>query len=187
MQDSLWIYWVSPVLLMPTNHWVAYDRAGICPRSSIFQIKHLEHISYQLAGRLHPPFSHIIWALLIRMGWLILQWVTWYFPWEVGAMCLGWKSPVSFLPLFLKVCSVPLSRSIVCFLCVFTIISMGTSPWMMRNVLEESLLCIVYNSASIVVSPMDSFLIWSRIIQMIDALVLIVMDFWETQEKDFME
>ena len=40
---------------------------------------------------------------------------------------------------------------------------------------------------SIVLSPMGSFLLWSRIIQMINALVLIVMASQATREKTFME
>ena len=171
---------------MPAKHWVAYDRAGICPRGRISQIKYLGHIYYQLAGRFHSPFSHSIWVMPRIMVCLILQWVAWDLPWEVDTMCLGWKYPVGF-PLFFGICSVPLLRSLVRLLCVSTRIFMGTSTWMTSHCLEERLVCIVYNSARTVVSPMENFLLWSRIIQMIDALVLIVMALQDTRDKALME
>ena len=48
-------------------------------------------------------------------------------------------------------------------------------------------MCIVDNSVSIVLSPMDKFLLWSRIIYIIDTLVLIVMASRATWEKALME
>ena len=50
----------------------------------------------------------------------------------------------------------------------------GTSTIILRHGLDEKLVYFVENSARISVSPMENFLLWSRIIQMIDALVLIV-------------
>ena len=58
---------------------------------------------------------------------------------------------------------------------------------MMRNSLGDRLVCIVVNSARIFVSPMDLFLVWSRIVRMIYDLVLIVMELQVTWDKDFME
>ena len=51
----------------------------------------------------------------------------------------------------------------------------------------DRLVCIVVNSARIFVSPMDLFLVWSRIVRMIYDLVLIVMELQVTWDKDFME
>ena len=48
-------------------------------------------------------------------------------------------------------------------------------------------MCIVNNSARMVVSATYYFLLWSRIIQIIDALVLRVMELRSTQEKALME
>ena len=171
---------------MPVNNWVAYDSAVICPRGRNFQIKHLGLISYWLAGIIHPPLSHSIWVLLRNMVLLLLQWLTRALHWEVDAMCFVWKSPVGFL-FFYIICSKPLSRSLVRFLCVFPRKLMGTSAWMTRHCLGDKLVCILENSVSIVLSPMGSFLLWSRIIQMINALVLIVMASQATREKTFME
>ena len=48
-------------------------------------------------------------------------------------------------------------------------------------------MCIVDNLVRMLVSSMDNLLIWSRIIQIMDALVLRVMALRENQEKAFME
>ena len=48
-------------------------------------------------------------------------------------------------------------------------------------------MCIVDNSERMVVSPMDNFLLWSRIIQIIYALVLRFMVSRETKDKALME
>ena len=45
----------------------------------------------------------------------------------------------------------------------------------MRHCLEDRLVCIVDNSARLDVFPMGNFMLWSKIIQMIDVLGLIVM------------
>ena len=47
-------------------------------------------------------------------------------------------------------------------------------------------MCIVDNSARTVIYPMENFLIWSRIIQIINALVLRVMALQATWEKALM-
>ena len=56
----------------------------------------------------------------------------------------------------------------------------------MRHCLEDSLVYIVENSEKILVSPMENFLLWGRIIHIMDALVLIVMASRATQEKALM-
>ena len=48
-------------------------------------------------------------------------------------------------------------------------------------------MCIVNNSAKIVVSPIENFLLWIRIILMINTLVLIVIASRATQDKALME
>ena len=48
-------------------------------------------------------------------------------------------------------------------------------------------MCIVDNSERMVVSPMDNFLLWSRIIQIIYALVLRVMVSRKNKDKALME
>ena len=57
----------------------------------------------------------------------------------------------------------------------------------MMHFLEDRLVCIVENSKRIVVSPMENFLLWSRIIQIIIAFVFMVMSSQVTREKALME
>ena len=157
------------------------------PRGTILQIKHLGTFCINQRVDFVCRFTTVF-----EYCWK--WWSTFYFNgWqeccvEKGMPHVWVGSPLwvsSFV--FFVICSVPLSRYLLRLLCVFPKSSSGTSAWIMRHCLEEKLVCIVDNSDNISVSPMENFLLWIRIIQMINALVFIFMTSRATQEKVLME
>ena len=85
---------------------------------------------------------------------------------------LGLDIPCGFPPFCLfEIGSVPGLKYLVSFLYIVTRWSMGTAEWIMRHWLEDRSVLIVENSARIVLYTMENFLLFSMIIQMMDALV----------------